>query len=411
MVNIKTLFLEGEPELQIEEYAYVISRLRGEPEDKPEYLDEIRPLVEADNIDELYAKLVKDGKILLQVPDREYESCYNLLFAILCREESDKTEGYLKQICKDIVEDAGEKYIAKQRVLTNLYNILSTDSPLRHDVFVHILNLAAKHDEFDTIQAQLPHVDGWMSEWKINMNQRRDLYILISEKAKEAQEETLAYQYLVKALSTYQNPSEIDTNATELAKKAIILSVKTPSFYSFEELLQLAAVQSLKDTKEYALLNVFLNDNLQAYKTFASSNSAFLEQAGLSDEDNITKMRLLTLASLGSENLSRDLSYKMISEALEIPEEDVEMWVIDVIRAGLAEAKLNQLTKTVTIHKSQYRVFGPDQWKQLSQKLNNWKQSLSEILTVVGKARDMAREQQPMNVKAGTKSESVEITA
>jgi translation initiation factor 3 subunit M len=37
----------------------------------------------------------------------------------------------------------------------------------------------------------------------------------------------------------------------------------------------------------------------------------------------------LTLASLASENLSREISYETIAKALEIEESEVEMWTID----------------------------------------------------------------------------------
>lgn len=64
------------------------------------------------------------------------------------------------------------------------------------------------------------------------------------------------------------------------------------------------------------------------------------------------------------------------------------MWVIDVIRAGLVEGKLSQLNQTFLIHRSSYRVFGLDQWLEVSERLEVWKGTLRNIVEVVKAARE-----------------------
>lgn len=188
---------------------------------------------------------------------------------------------------------------------------------------------------------------------------------------------------MLKKLTTF---AENDKESTVLAKDIVLRAVSMENYYAFEDLLQYKAIQNLKGTDEYELLDVFLNGTLASYQSFASSHSNLIQHS----ENNIHKMRLLSLASLGSENLSRELKYADIANSLQIPEEEVEMWVIDVIRAGLVEAKLDQLNKTVIVHRSIYRVFGPEQWKKLSTTLSTWKENLNEILTVVGNAKLIA---------------------
>lgn len=190
---------------------------------------------------------------------------------------------------------------------------------------------------------------------------------------------------MLKQLSTYKPD---DAESTNLAKEVVIQAVAIENFFAFEDLLQYAAVQNLKGTEELELLNVFLNGNLSTYKTFASAHPDLLKR--LNNDDNIRKIRLLSLASLGCEHMARELSYEEIAKSLEIPEDEVEMWVIDVIRAGLMEAKLNQLSKSVLVHRSIYRVFDQEQWKQLSTRLSTWKESLNEIMAVIGNAKLIA---------------------
>lgn len=191
----------------------------------------------------------------------------------------------------------------------------------------------------------------------------------------------MALQFLLKHLGTFK---EGDAEASGLAKDIVRRTIAMENYFAFEDLLQYNAIQQLKGTEEYELLDIFLNGTLASYQSFAEKH------ASLTTDADTRKMRLLSLASLGSENLSRELSYAEIAKNLQIPEEEVEMWVIDVIRAGLVEAKLDQLNKTVIVHRSIYRVFGKEQWKNLSTCLNAWKDNLNEILGVVGNAKLIA---------------------
>jgi len=59
------------------------------------------------------------------------------------------------------------------------------------------------------------------------------------------------------------------------------------------------------------------------------------------------------------------------------------MWVIDVIRAGLVEGKLSQLNQTFLIHRSTYRVFGDNQWREVASRLDLWRNSLQGVLQVI----------------------------
>lgn len=193
----------------------------------------------------------------------------------------------------------------------------------------------------------------------------------------------LALDFSLKRLSTFE---ETDAELIPLAKDIVLRAVSMENFYAFEDLLQYSSIQKLKGTEEYELLDIFLNGTLATYQAFAQTHAGLIKNS----EKNIHKMRLLSLASLGSENLSRELTYADIAKNLQIPQEEVEMWVIDVIRAGLVEAKLDQLNKTVIVHRSIYRVFGQEQWKKLSTSLSAWKENLNEILAVVGNAKLIA---------------------
>lgn len=71
----------------------------------------------------------------------------------------------------------------------------------------------------------------------------------------------------------------------------------------------------------------------------------------------------------------------------------MELWVIDVIRAGLVEGKLSQLNQTFLIHRAECRNFGEKEWKEVGARLGVWKESLKGILGVVKQAREASEQQ------------------
>jgi translation initiation factor 3 subunit M len=57
--------------------------------------------------------------------------------------------------------------------------------------------------------------------------------------------------------------------------------------------------------------------------------------------------------------------------------------VIDSIRSGLVEGKLSQQKQEFLIHRSTYRVFGENQWREVASRLETWKSSLTNVLAVI----------------------------
>jgi translation initiation factor 3 subunit M len=66
----------------------------------------------------------------------------------------------------------------------------------------------------------------------------------------------------------------------------------------------------------------------------------------------------------------------------------VEMWAIDAVRVGLVEGKLSQQDQTFLIHRTTYRVFGENQWKEVASRLDMWRSSLQGVLRVVRQEKE-----------------------
>ena len=86
------------------------------------------------------------------------------------------------------------------------------------------------------------------------------------------------------------------------------------------------------------------------------------------DEANVdVAIRLFTVYTLPTS--FQGVSYADVATALNVDEESVEQWVVCVITAGLVNAKIDQIARTVTISRSLHRRVGDAQWNEISAKL------------------------------------------
>lgn len=207
-----------------------------------------------------------------------------------------------------------------------------------------------------------------------------------------------AYQYILKSLRTFDAKDSKEVSSTEaqaLSIRALKAALLSNTHYDFHDLTSLPTIQALSDTHPVysELLEIFSEKELEDYTDFRDEHDGFLEEEELDNSKLHRKMRLLTMASLCASTNSKEIPYKMIAKALQIPSEDVEVWVIDVIRAGLVEGKLSQQKQMFLVHRTTYRVFGEKQWRQVATMLDQWKLSLRAVKEVISRERQQAEAQ------------------
>jgi len=185
------------------------------------------------------------------------------------------------------------------------------------------------------------------------------------------------------------------------AVKAATLAIKLPEIHQCDDLLEMAAVKQLQSdpleahSKLYELLRLFSCDKLEAFASFHESNPDYLASVGISHEDCLKKIRLLSLATLAVEH--QELPYSLIAQTLRIEESEVEMWIILAISALLIDAKMDQLRSVVVINRCTQRVFTNAQWKTLHERLHFWRDNVQRLL---GSIRTATPERIPIRSSA-----------
>lgn len=127
------------------------------------------------------------------------------------------------------------------------------------------------------------------------------------------------------------------------------MSLKLPSVFDFDALFKIDAIIELHGHELFSLLKIFLSGGLDDYKRWEARYSASIEKYGdflrcwgslhlaltfcrsseLDQAQLERKIRLLTLASLGFQNIGKDVPYATLASTLHVDQSEVERWVID----------------------------------------------------------------------------------
>ena len=322
----------------------------------------------------------------------EFIAAYNLLVHLV--RQSHQPDIFLPKICQNlkspIPSSPSNAAGLALSILTTIFNLLPQDSPSRYHVFLTVIKVIGDSSSFDALKPQLKNLDGWLVQWDIDEGDQKKLYLSISEVADKAGEKEQACFYLLRALRSIPASDSNTKEVQGLSAKALRLALSDPRHFDFQDLTALDSVQSLRESDPplFQLLEIFNSETMDDFQVFVEEHAGWIEERGMDQATLARKMRLLTLASLAAKTQSRALPYKHISDALQISLADVEMWVIDVIRAGLVEGKLSQLNQTFLIQRSTYRVFGEKQWAEVAGRLDTWRTSLEGVLAVIRQERE-----------------------
>jgi translation initiation factor 3 subunit M len=333
----------------------------------------------------------------------EFTAAYNLLIHL--SNQSPSRDKFLARICSYLSEQpvASSAQFGPSLALTTLttiFNILPNESSSRYHVFLAILKVirsTSNNAAFDALTPQLEtNVPKWVEAWNLDDEDARSLHIAIADVAAASGNNDMSYKYLLHGLESIPPQSASDSEGRDLAKRTLIAALTNPTITDFNPLIDREAIQALRDSDAglFDLLNIFASDDYSSYTDFVETNPlSSLNLPESAAETLETKIRLLTLASLAAGAANRSLPYSTISDELQIPNEDVEMWVIDTIRAGLVEGKLSQLKQEFLVQRANYRVFGPKQWSEIQGRLMVWQGSLEGVLSLVKTEREkFARE-------------------
>jgi len=337
---------------------------------------------------------------MLVLEEQEAVSAFSLLTALLDKVRAEEASG-LAAALADAVEKTQMEGEAKENMSTRRITLLSVLYNMRVDgrskctLLTKMFRLAipsmlAEDKPLGSLlleesEAGSLRLTALVDGWNITAEDRRELFKAVASSI-PGQLQRQRFRLLL--IEGYTDVSETDADGLAAAKDAAVGAIQDPVslFMQQRSMLSMPAIRALSnsdDTKVlHGLLTVFQEGKLEDYFSFVKANGGddkVLAPWGLSSEDCVRHMRILSMCSLAVEH--EEIPYSSIAQTLQLPsEKEVESWVIAAVSSGLLAAKMDQLQQKVMVERSVVRRFDMDQWKALQSQLNLWKQNLKGIL-------------------------------
>ena len=296
-------------------------------------------------------------------------------------------------------EQAASEQELRSALLLSLYGVVQQhgDLPLRFSLLLRLIKFCAEVGALGKVLGEvderIERVERWVAEWKLTEEQQKELWGVIFDA--HAADSRTSFECALKYFSLHK-AADLSSQASlkERLVQGLLITVRSPDLFRCDELSQLAVVQQLSSDAKLAplheLLGTMARGTYAEYLAFSKGApaQALLKEHALPVDALATKMRLLTLVSLG--HASKELSYKAIAEALQVQVSDVEAWVLQAIASGLMTAKMDQVRETVAISMCAERDFGKQQWERLHGSLVDWRDSIRSLLEVMKSSRPSA---------------------
>lgn len=309
--------------------------------------------------------------------DSDIEAVLNSIVSLLVDVGPAEGEALVGAFCDKLAKAPSNRLgLMTVRVLQNLFEALSPESPLRYDVYCNLVKAAAKTDLILTVFSDLGKLKGWLSALRVPVPRIQRLLRLLHDALLECPRGgggELAARVMVELLSTYTEDNA--SQARDDAHRCIVSCLADPTTFLLDHLLPLKPVRFLEGELIHDLLTIFVADKLSAYLAFYQANKDFVSSLGLSHEQNLHKMRLLTLMQLAESR--RELPFELLQQELQV--QDVEAFVVEALRTRMLTAKLDQTGRRLVVGTTVHRTFGRHQWLQLKESLVQWHERLQLV--------------------------------
>lgn len=314
-------------------------------------------------------------------PEQEIEGVLNGIVSMLVTIPLERAENLVLAFCEKLTKATGQNLkMITLRVMWLLFQSLDETSPMRYHVYFHLVQIARSVDQMKHVFKDVNHLKSQFATCPPSNEQMQKLLRLLHEALLASKNSEQASKVMVELLGTYT--TENASQAREDAQRCILAALADPKTFLLDPLLALKPVRFLEGELIHDLLSVFVSEKLSSYQQFYQNHKEFVNGLGLNHEQNMKKMRLLTFMQLAEDN--PEMSFQKLQEELQLKPEEVEPFVIDVLKTRLVRARLDQSAQKVHISSTMHRTFGQPQWLQLRDILLSWKQNVVGVQEGMG---------------------------
>eukprot|EP00440_Ansanella_granifera_P048781 gb/GFBE01052852.1/.p1 GENE.gb/GFBE01052852.1/~~gb/GFBE01052852.1/.p1 ORF type:complete len:416 (+),score=142.99 gb/GFBE01052852.1/:1-1248(+) len=316
-----------------------------------------------------------------------------VLSMLMLLENTEDLDKSTTRLCEIFSANKETQTELRLRLIMMLYNTFNPSFAMRYRVFKHALDYAAKADLFELFLPYLGYLDAWMVDWEpyVQVQDKRALYLDLAKYMRDFGKKTEAFMYLKMYHQTFQGASADDLSKKETEEATVELlkdAISLPNVFQFDDLLQYDTVKAAGKNKQAGLVKVcqvFLSGNVNDLKELQKKDGKVFTEHGLSAEDALSKIRLLTLAAVTQGK--SDMSLDDIAAKLEESADNVEETVVRGISEGMVDGRIDQLNRKVLVKSSFQRKFEQDEWTFLDGKLEQWIGNLENVIKFLGEQK------------------------
>ncbi|XP_071954853.1 eukaryotic translation initiation factor 3 subunit M-like [Antedon mediterranea] len=328
------------------------------------------------NQSDILVRVISDiDKVWKGTDDNDVEYVFNSVFSLVLYESPEVIKRLVELLTEKLVIGNGERAAIRLRILYNLFNGVEPEKRLAFVVYCGMLKLACKTKNCDQIPTDLDMVRKWSGLWKLTKDETHHVLKLLYDALQECKHSEASSKVMIELLGTYTTDNA--SKARDDAHRCIVNTLADPNIYLMDHLIALRPVKFLEGELIHDLLTIFVSGKLIDYMEFQKANTDFVKSLGLSHEENIAKMRTLTLMSMAVDN--KDLPFDLVIKEMQMSEDEVEGFIIDVVRTKMVRAKIDQLQRKVVVSFSTHRTFGKQQWMLLRERLEQWERNLGQV--------------------------------
>jgi len=327
--------------------------------------------------------------------DADVQNAYTIFFELLVQWQLLASEA--ESLAAELSGNTEELPELRCALLLSLYSLAQQYGALLELRFALLLRLisfctatGALGKVLGAVEGRVERVERWVRDWSLSDAQQKEIWGLVFDA--HADDSRVMYDCALKYFSLHEAKDLAALPALrERIVKGLLITIRSPELFRCDELSQLAVVQQLNSDKVFAplhrLLHIMARETYAEFLAFAADKAAcaFMKEHSLPVEACATKMRLLTLVSLG--HAKKELKYAEVASALHVEASEVETWVMQAIGSGLITAKMDQVQELVMVSMCAERDFGQKQWERLHTNLVDWRDSIRSLLTVLQNAR------------------------
>ena len=326
------------------------------------------------------------------------EEVLNGIVSMLATVTGDKSENLIIAFCEKLTKAPTSCGMSCLKVLWSLYQSINGNSSMRYHVYHALIVLAGSTKQVDLVYSDMDTLKSQFSGCPPTNQQWQELYKLLHEVLRSCKKSEAASQVMIELLDTYT--TENASQAREETHKCIVASIADPNTFLLDHLLQLKPVKFLEGELIHDLLKIFVSEKLDVYQKFYENHRDFVQGLGLNHEDNLTKMKLLTFMQLAE--TKSEITFGEVQQHMQIGENEVEEFLIDVLNTKLVRAKIDQSNQVhlivifkllsilisyfqvVHVSSTMQRTFTKEHWGKLHSLLTSWKGNLHTIREQIG---------------------------